>query len=81
MARDVDHRQIRAARGLLDWHQKTLAERAGLSLPTVKRIEKDGGASSASFAAVVGALERAGVEFLSRDDGRGLLFGVGLRLH
>ena len=79
MTRDVDRRQIRAARCLLDWQQKTLAERAGLSLPTVKRIEKDGGASAGSLSAVVGALERGGVEFLPEEGGRGLLFGVALK--
>ena len=31
--------QLRAARGLLGWSQSELAERAGLSLPTVKRLE------------------------------------------
>src|SRR2546429_9529925 len=31
--------QIRAARGLLGWSQTELANRAGLSLPTVKRVE------------------------------------------
>ena len=31
--------QLRAARGLLGWSQAELAERAGLSAPTVKRLE------------------------------------------
>ena len=31
--------QLRAARGLLGWSQSDLAARAGLSLPTVKRLE------------------------------------------
>jgi predicted transcriptional regulator len=31
--------QLRAARGLLGWSQSELAARAGLSLPTVKRVE------------------------------------------
>lgn len=31
--------QVRAARGLLGWSQSDLAKRAGLSLPTVKRVE------------------------------------------
>ena len=31
--------QLRAARGLLGWSQTTLASRAKLSLPTVKRVE------------------------------------------
>jgi transcriptional regulator with XRE-family HTH domain len=31
--------QLRAARGLLGWSHSELAARAGLSLPTVKRLE------------------------------------------
>ena len=31
--------QLRAARALLGWSQTELASRAGLSLPTVKRVE------------------------------------------
>ncbi len=31
--------QLRAPRGLLGWSQSELAARAGLSLPTVKRLE------------------------------------------
>ena len=31
--------QLRAARSLLGWSQTELAKRAGLSLPTVKRVE------------------------------------------
>jgi transcriptional regulator with XRE-family HTH domain len=31
--------QLRAARGLLGWSQSELTARAGLSVPTVKRLE------------------------------------------
>ena len=33
--------QIRAARGLLGWSQTHLAEAAGRSLPTIKRLERE----------------------------------------
>ena len=36
---EITIEQIRAARALLGWSQTELAERAGLSLPTVKRVE------------------------------------------
>ena len=32
--------QIRGARGLLGWSQSDLAQRAGVSLPTLNRIER-----------------------------------------
>ena len=62
--------QIRAARGLLGWSQSDLAERAGLSLPTVKRHEN--GAARVSEDAqskMRHALEEAGVEFIDENGG------------
>ncbi len=60
--------QIRAARAMLRIEQRDLAEKAGVSLETVKRIERTPGAVSA-YAATVDklrtALEAAGVEFLN----------------
>ncbi|RUU66952.1 XRE family transcriptional regulator, partial [Mesorhizobium sp. M2C.T.Ca.TU.009.01.2.1] len=35
--------QMRAARALTGIDQKTLAERAGVSLPTIQRMEASGG--------------------------------------
>lgn len=57
--------QIRAARSLLGWDGPSLAETAGVSLSTVRRLET-GTAETSSLAmrAIVAALERAGVEFL-----------------
>ena len=59
---------VRAARALLRWEQKILAERSGVSLPTVKRLEAQPGALSAyadTVAAIRAALEREGIEFLN----------------
>ena len=39
----VSIRQIKAARALLGWSQEDLAKRAGISVPTVKRLEAANG--------------------------------------
>jgi len=71
--------QIRAARGLLGWSQTELAENAGLSLPTVKRMEREYGAgptvSDDAKEKVRAALEKAGCEFIPENGG-----GAGVRL-
>jgi len=63
---------MRAARGLLDWSQITLAERAGVSISTIKRMEGGSGpvkASHENALKVAAALEAAGVEFLCKPPG------------
>ena len=69
--------QLRAARGLLGWSQSKLAERAGLSLPTVKRVEINLRARVSEEARnkLRRALETAGVEFIDENGG-----GPGVRL-
>ena len=69
--------QIRAARGLLGWSQSDLAERAELSLPTVKRVESGRGprVSDDARACIKRALESGGVQFISENGG-----GPGVRL-
>lgn len=57
--------QIRAARGFLAWSQTELAEKSGVSLPTVKRMETKG-LESCNFGnvkAVQDALQEAGITF------------------
>jgi transcriptional regulator with XRE-family HTH domain len=73
----VTSEQLRAARGLLDWSQSDLAARAGLSLPTVKRIERGTGprVSDDARAKLRQALEAAGVLFIDENGG-----GAGVRL-
>ena len=71
---------MRAARALLGWDQKDLALAAGLSLPTIQRMEKGEGNVRGvvdSLVRVVEALDRAGIELLgegaaSRAGGRGV---------
>lgn len=68
--------QFRAARGLLGWSQTELALRAGLSLPTVKRVEAGIGpnVSDDARAKLQQALEEAGIKFLEENGG-----GAGVR--
>ena len=71
--------QIRAARGLLNLSQAQLSAMAGLGIATIKRIEASTeirGAASTLWK-IQEALEAAGIEFLSTQDGGGL--GVRLR--
>jgi predicted transcriptional regulator len=56
--------QMRAARALIGMDQKTLAERAGVSLPTVQRMEASEGVVRGlvdTLVKVIQALEEAGV--------------------
>jgi transcriptional regulator with XRE-family HTH domain len=59
--------QVRAARAMLRIEQKELAERSGVSLDTIKRIERTRGPIGA-YAATVDKIERAleiaGIEFI-----------------
>ena len=67
--------QVRAARGLLGWSQSDLAKRAGLSLPTVKRVEAGTGprVSEEARTKLQRTLESAGVVFIDENgDGPGV---------
>lgn len=74
--------QLRAARSLLGIDQRTLAELAGVSVPTIQRMEASQGDVRGvvdSLVKVVRALERAGVELIGDDapspsGGRGVRF-------
>ena len=69
--------QLRAARALLGIDQRRLAELAGVSLPTIQRMEASGGTVRgvvASLMKVVDALDAAGVELIGAEQpsqGRG----------
>jgi transcriptional regulator with XRE-family HTH domain len=69
--------QLRGARGLLGWSQTELAERAGLSLPTVKRVEAGHGprVSDQAREKLRRALEIGGIDFIEENGG-----GPGVRL-
>lgn len=72
--------QLRAARALLGIDQKTLAEMAGVSVPTIQRMEASAGNVRGvveTLTRVVEALDAAGIELIgenvpSRSSGRGV---------
>jgi transcriptional regulator with XRE-family HTH domain len=72
--------QLRAARALLGIDQRELAQRCGLSLPTIQRMETSEGVIRGnvdSLVKLVGALADAGIELIgegatSSGSGRGV---------
>lgn len=77
----VSIRQIKAARAMLDWSQADLAQRSGVSEPTIKRLEASGGDLGGRLDTaqkIVDTLKEAGVLFLDGPySGEG---GPGVRL-
>ena len=74
----VTTRQIKAARALLAWSQADLADRSGISEPTVARLESaDGelGGREDTAQRLRAAIEAAGVEFIDENGG-----GTGVRV-
>ena len=64
----ITAQQMRAARALLGIDQRRLAELAGVSLPTIQRMEASDGTVRSnvdSLMKVVNALERAGIELIA----------------
>ena len=60
--------QLRAARALAGFDQRQLAELAGLSVPTIQRMEASDGVirgNVESLMKLIDALERAGVELIN----------------
>lgn len=71
---------LRAARGLLRWDQTDLAAASGVSLPTIKRMEKQFGllkAHEPTLQALFRALEDAGIQLIHESEEGGI--GVRLR--
>ncbi|HEX6113353.1 MAG TPA: helix-turn-helix transcriptional regulator [Geminicoccaceae bacterium] len=72
--------QLRAARALLRMDQRALAEAAGLSLPTIQRMEASAGnvrGNVDSLVKLIRALDDAGIELIqegatSQGGGRGV---------
>lgn len=70
--------QIRAARAILRWSAKKLAQESGVSFPTIQRMEASSGVPtslSTNLQTVQLTLEKAGVVFLDQNGG-----GPGVRL-
>jgi transcriptional regulator with XRE-family HTH domain len=63
--------QIRAARGLLDWSRRELAEKSGVGFSSLLRLESFEGIPSSNvktLEALKNAFEEAGVEFTGTPD-------------
>jgi predicted transcriptional regulator len=66
----ITSQQMKAARALLEIDQRQLAKLAGVSLPTVQRMEASGGPVRGvidTLVKVVGALDAAGIELLGEN--------------
>jgi transcriptional regulator with XRE-family HTH domain len=60
--------QLRAARALLGFDQRRLAELAGLSVPTIQRMEASDGVIRGnvdSLTKLISALDNAGIELIA----------------
>jgi transcriptional regulator with XRE-family HTH domain len=74
----ISVRQVKAARSLLGWSQSDLANRSGVSEPTIARLESsDGelGGREKTAQKIRAALEAGGIEFIFENGG-----GAGVRL-
>lgn len=73
----ISVKQIKAARVFLEWNQRKLAEKSGVSLPTIQRMEKYGMDRSTvkNAGQVQKTLEAAGIDFIPPNGG-----GQGVRL-
>ena len=76
LASMISASQCRAARGLLDWSQQELADKAKVGIVTVRQLEAGTHQPRrATLDVVRRSLEAAGVEFIEENGG-----GVGVRL-
>lgn len=74
--------QMRAARALLGIDQRRLAEMAGVSVPTIQRMEASDGTVRGvieTLTKLVDALDRAGIELIG-DNAASMAGGRGVRL-
>lgn len=79
----VTGKQIRAARSLLGWTVKKLADCARVSVPTIQRIEGSPGTPSTTvhtLDAITKCLEAEGIEFFSESRSGNMLIGVAVRI-
>jgi transcriptional regulator with XRE-family HTH domain len=64
--------QMRAARAMLDWSQTKLAAASGVSVETIKRLERMDGAIESTkvgtLEAIKRALNNAGIDFTNGDE-------------
>jgi transcriptional regulator with XRE-family HTH domain len=86
-AKMVTGAQIRAARALIGWSATALAQRSGVSYPTIQRAESVDGIprlQAPNLAAIQRTLENAGIVFLDnhelRDGGPGVRLALETKL-
>ena len=63
--------QIRAARGMLDWSRKDLAEHSGLSFSSMMRLESFQGVPASNYSTLTKikeTFEKAGIEFIGNEN-------------
>lgn len=78
----ITAKQMKAARALIGWDQKQLAEVAGISLPTVQRMESSEDTVRAnvdSLIKVVEAINKGGVDLIAEGEVNSS-YGRGVRL-
>ncbi|WP_373491349.1 helix-turn-helix domain-containing protein [Parasphingorhabdus sp.] len=78
----ITSQQMRAARALLGIDQRQLAALAGLSLPTIQRMEASDGQVRGvvdTLVKVIGALENSGIELIG-ENASSIGIGRGVRL-
>ena len=75
----ITGQQIRMARSALKWSARELAERTGLAMKTIQRIEATDSLPSSYSSTLIDlktCFESAGIEFIGRPDE-----GPGVRMH
>ena len=81
-SRMITAAQMRAARALAGIDQRSLAEKSGLSVPTIQRMEASDGVIRGnvdSLMKLIGALDAAGIELIA-EGAPSLAGGRGVRL-
>ena len=63
----VTREQIKAARAVLDWSARDLAERSGVAANTVSRFENGADALGETLTKLQAVLEAHGIEFVKLD--------------
>ena len=72
----ITSEQVRAARVFLKWDQATLAEKSGISLSTIKRMETFSGevkGHADNIKLLQSTLEKAGIKFINNAEGIGTI--------
>ena len=77
----ISSKQIKSGRIFLDWSQKDLADKSGLSVQTIQRMEQGGPGRSRldNVQKLIAAFEAAGIEFID-EGGTSSDGGPGVRL-